>query len=135
VVLIVGVVALSNNGSEPVALPTSDEARPQYAENLLIPPGVGSFEGARRDVEDVSCGQEDGTWQAEGSVTNSALETRAYRIYVAFVAPDGDTAGISQTNVAPLEPGSTTRWSTQLVIKGSEDLALRCVLRVERHVP
>jgi hypothetical protein len=135
VALIISFVAWPSDASEPVAVPTPDQAGPENAENLQIPPGVASFEGARLDVDDLSCGWGDGTWQAEGSVTNSALESRAYRIYVAFVDPDGGTAGISQANVAPLAPGSTTSWSTRLDLRWPQEPDLRCVLRVERHVP
>jgi hypothetical protein len=89
------------------------------------------YEGARADVSDEQCSDVGGRWRSEGTVTNSADGRRSYRIYVAFLGPDGDTLAIRQANVDSIRPEASRRWVAELDQPESVGPP-RCVLRVER---
>jgi hypothetical protein len=113
---------------------TTAAATSDYVQDIKTPPGsVADIEGARSDVDVTRCEERDGTWQASGTVTNSADDNRSYRVYVAFVDPSATTRGLVETQVTDLAAGATSQWSSQLALAATTDA--RCVLRVERFVP
>jgi hypothetical protein len=101
--------------------------------DVTTPPGsAGDYEGARNDVTQLLCERQGDAWVATGQVTNPTDSDRGYRIYVAYLAPDNDTLGVTEVGVGRLVAGASADWQGSVTLPGAE--SVRCVLRVERFV-
>jgi hypothetical protein len=106
----------------------------EFVANVTTSPGTADddYEGAFADVSQVVCERQGDAWVASGQVTNPTDSDRGYRIYVAYLAPDGDTLGLSESGVARLVAGASTDWQGSVSLPGVE--TVNCVLEVERFV-
>ncbi len=66
---------------------------------------------------------------AAGIVHNPTSGPVGYRIYTAFLDPDGRTRGLVEADVRRVPAAGSKRWSSSLDL---DSVDLRCVLRVER---
>lgn len=132
---IVPAAALLLLGSWAMSQSSTGPAEPEVAEPAAIEtdihPGTAEddFVGALVDVTELDCTGDGAAWRAQGLVTNPTAAAASYRIYVSFLAEDGDTRGLVQVDVEDVEAGATEEWGTSMAIDGDD---LRCVLRVER---
>jgi hypothetical protein len=130
--VLLGVTALIGCASSDIPNQQADVAG-DYSGEVTVQPGTDPLaEGARSDVDEVSCEEDSGTWVAAGRVSNRTSNLRDYRIYVSFVDADGDTRAVRQADVVSLEPGEQQRWQTSAPL--ADATQVRCVLRVERTV-
>jgi hypothetical protein len=107
-----------------------DDPAGQTAMSIEVAPGTSDdFVGARADVEDVACEQQDGVWEARGTVTNPTSGPAAYRIYVSFLDAENQTRGLLQVDVDQVDSDATEEWSGELELGAG---GLECHLRVER---
>jgi hypothetical protein len=129
--LLVGCASDTSRDNEPeTSVPTAEA----YSGEVTVQPGSDpSAEGARADVTDQMCEEEQGTWTARGRVTNPLDEPRSYRIYVSFVDGGGQTRAVRQVDVFELAPAGERQWETTVPLGGAT--GVRCVLRVERYDP
>jgi hypothetical protein len=125
----------------PTLSATSPAPTPSASHTPLEPGGVyvdvedsqgeGDFVGAFPDVADSTCAADGAAWVSAGTLVNPAGDTVDYRVWAAFLDPDGDTVGLVQANVDGVSPGATGAFSASMPYDGSA--ALTCVLRVERR--
>jgi hypothetical protein len=120
--------------SAPTASPSATDA-PLEPGNVYVDTvnsqAEGEFVGAATDVTEQSCDAGDGTWVGSGTLTNPTDEAVDYRVWVAFIGPDGDTVGLVQSNADGVEGGESGGYSASMPY--TEEDALTCVLRVERR--
>jgi hypothetical protein len=127
----------------PVVPPTTASTASPSATHTPLEPGnvyvdtvnsqaEGEFVGAATDATDQTCDAGDGTWVGSGTLTNPSTDTVDYRVWVAFMNPDGDTVGLVQSNADGVEAGESGGYSASMPYTESESLT--CVLRVERRV-
>jgi hypothetical protein len=91
-------------------------------------PGTSEeYEGARRDVADISCTPGKTATRVAGAVTNPTDQPQGYRLFVSVLV-DGATVDIRDVSVPRVEPRASTTWDTTLQATGE----VECVLRVER---
>lgn len=128
----VAALALTSCAGGGAAEPDDQAAAEHSFVEVTDPQGsVEGFVGALDDAEIELCEASNGSWIAEGAVTNPSEETQDYRIYVSF-NKNRDTQGLVQVDVASVAAGATATWKAEAPISGSD---LRCILRVERFAP
>lgn len=117
-------------GPSPTATHTPLEPGDVYVDTVNSQ-AEGDFVGAATDVTTQSCAASDDTWLGSGTLTNPTGETVDYRVWVAFIGPDGDTVGLVQSNADGVETGQTGDYAAAMPYVGTDKLT--CVLRVERR--
>jgi hypothetical protein len=71
----------------------------------------GVANSADYDIADVECGVDSlGDVQAEGRITNTSAERRAFTIRVRFTDADGSLLTVDEGYTAALDPGQSTDW-------------------------
>jgi len=126
----------------PTAVPTPSAASSSSTHEPLEPgdvyvdvddsQGEGDYAGALEDVVNSSCVDNGEVWTGSGTLSNSSGQDADYRVWVAFIDPDGETTGLVQDNVDGVAPGETGDYSASMPNPGGGTLT--CVLRVERRV-
>ncbi|MFP5218933.1 MAG: hypothetical protein ACLGIG_04245 [Actinomycetes bacterium] len=104
---------------------------PAPTSSVAVAPGTATdgFQGARKDVTDLTCARDDEAWVSSGRVTNPLEVVASYRIYVSFLAPDGAALGVRQVDVGDVQPGEAREWDVEQELSTGD---VECVLRVER---
>lgn len=104
----------TDGGPDATPAPTATEDVAGLPEGVQqatdVPLDVPNRPELRGDVELTLCDEVDGGWQAAGTVTNSAADSRDYTITVFFTTEGGTVIGTGDTEVA-VAGGESEDWS------------------------
>ncbi len=100
--------------------------------DVVNTPGTGEFVGALEDVADLTCEREDDGWRVTGTATNPTTDAVDYRIYISLLNGAAVTRALVETELLAVAASASATFDELIPLP---DQDLRCVLRVERHVP
>lgn len=120
----------ANGGPDATSAPTATEDVAGLPEGVQqatdVPLDVPNRPELRGDVELTACDEVDGGWQAAGTVTNSATDSRDYTITVFFTTEGGTVIGTGDTEVS-VAAGESEDWSVTAELTPAP--GTNCVLR------
>src|SRR5690554_2087272 len=112
--------------AQSVTAPSSSAAEPtpDADAHVDVDDTPGSLEGLVGALEDSrveSFEREDGSWLAQGSVSNTSDESVDYRIYASAMGDGGaSTRGVVQVDVAGVAAGKTVEWEAAFPLEDEE---------------